>query len=190
MSVAKEKENKYVEYEIQGNIKELITDDFLREFRNQLFRVYGGCNLGSLADGAISLIASTSGWYVALGKACLVTHNEALLDYWNSLPWYDSDVFDDELVEMLIERHFILGDMFTVIENQLGVKKGNLATCCDCGGIYLKNMMVELPNEETECDAPMYRCLYCNDVKNSKNGNKGATDYYQECFKEIKAFNR
>ena len=188
MSIVGEKENDHVEYEIPSNIKELITDDFLKEFRNQLLRMHGEYSLDTFAQEGIPVNTSTSGWYAALGKACLLTHNETLLDYWNSLQWYDSDTFDGELAEMLIERHLILGDLFTIIEQQLGIKQDELAFCCDCRGIYQNDMMIKLSDEEAEYGFSKYRCLHCNDLKQTKDKSTNATDYFRECFDEVKEY--
>ena len=35
-----------------------------------------------------------------------------------------------------------------------------------------------------------YRCLYCNDLKNSKDKGFKTTDYYRECIKKQDEYNK
>ncbi len=189
MPIVKDGDGVCIKYTIPQDIKNLITDDFLKEFRNQLFRI-NNYSLDNFAEEGIPMNTSTSGWFAALGKACLLTNKEVLLDYWRTLPWYDSDVFDGELADMLIERGFILGDLSKVIEQQLGIKPDDLRVCDDCGKLYTKDMVVEI--EDDDEDFLMegflmsnYRCLHCQDVKQTKDGNENATDYYRSILKEL-----
>jgi len=175
----------HIEYQIPENIKQLITYEFLKEFRNQLFRIHENWSIDTFAEEGIPMNTSTSGWYASLGKASIITKNEELFNYWRKLPWYDSDLFDEELAEMLIEKHLILGDLSKVIEEQLGIKENELRGCCDCGKLYTPDMIIELSEEEAEDEYSMYRCLCCNDIKNTKDGNKNATDYYRSCLVEL-----
>ena len=191
MPIVREEDDVHIEYTMPQNIKNLITDDFLKEFRNQLFRINKDYSLETFAEYGIPMNTSTSGWFAALGKACLLTHKEELLDYWRSLPWYDSDVFDGELAEMLIERGFILDDLYKIIEEQLGIKSEDLRYCNDCGKIYSKDMVVEI--EEDDDDNLLisgYRCLCCQDIKDTKYGNKNATDYYRSVLKELDEYKK
>lgn len=178
----------HIEYHIPDNIKELITYDFLKEFRNQLIRIHHYWSIDTFAEEGIPMNTSTGGWAAALGKACIITNNRKLYNYWKTLPWYDSDIFDGELAEMLIDRHLILGDLSKVIEEQLGIKEDELRGCCDCGKLYTSDMVIILSEEEAEDEISMYRCLCCNDIKNTNDGNKNATDYYRNCLKEIESF--
>lgn len=186
MPIVKDGDDVCIKYTIPNDIKNLITDDFLREFRNQLFRIHEYYSLETFAEYGIPMNTSTSGWFAALGKACLLTHKEELLDYWRSLPWYDSDVFDGELADMLIERGFILGDLDKIIEEQLGIKREDLRYCNDCGKLYSKDMVLEIDiDDDDNLFTSEYRCLYCQDVKNTRDGNKNATDYYRSILKEL-----
>lgn len=185
MPIVKDGDGVCIEYTIPKDIKDLITDSFLKEFRNQLFRIHEYYSLETFAEDGIPINTSTSGWFAAFGKACLLTNKEVLLDYWRTLPWYDSDVFDGELAEMLIERGFILGDLTKVIEEQLGIKQDDLRVCNDCGRVYSKDMVVKVPDNEEDAFMSEYRCLHCQDVKETKDGNINATDYYRSVLKEL-----
>lgn len=185
MPIVGEGNDVYIEYTMPEYIRNLITDDFLKEFRNQLFRIHEHYSLDLFAEEGIPLNTSTGGWFAAFGKACLLTHKESILDYWRTLPWYDSDIFDGELAEMLIERHFILGDLSKVIEEQLGIKESDLRVCNECGKLYTKDMVIEITDTDDEELVSKYRCLHCQDVKDLKEGNPHATDYYRNILKEL-----
>ncbi len=181
MPIVGEDSNVYIEYTMPKYIRELITDDFLKAFRNQLFRILKYCSLDSFADEGIPLDTPTSGWVAAFGKACLLTNKEQLLDYWRALPWYDIDIFAGELADMLVERRFILGDSGKVIGNLLNINPDEIVRCCDCGRYYTKDMTTVF----MEDDLTQYRCLFCQDVKDTIDGNKDATDYYRSVLKEL-----
>ena len=185
MPIVKDGDGVCIEYTIPKDIKDLITDDFLKEFRNQLFRIHEYYSLETFAEEGILMDTSTSGWFAAFGKACLLTHKEVLLDYWRTLPWYDSDIFDGKLAEMLVERGFVLSDLNKVIEERLGIKQDDLRVCNDCGRVYAKDMVVEITDANEDELFSEYRCLYCQDIKNTKDGNRNATDYYRSVLKEL-----
>ena len=170
-----------VEYTIPEHIQKLITDDFLKEFRNQLFRLHPQYSLETFAEEGIPEGTLTFTWSTALGKACLLTHNEELLDYWRTLDWYDSDLFDDQLSQMLIDRHFILGDVSKIIEEKLGIPEKDLKTCCDCGRLYTKDMMAKLTRKEKKEAMGDYRCLFCQD---KATGEK----YFEKVEQELREY--
>jgi len=178
----------HIEYNIPEEIKNLITYDFLKEFRNQLIRIHEYWSIDTFAENGIPMNTSTGGWHASLGKACIITNNKDLYNYQKHLEWYDSDIFDGELAEMLIENHLILGDLSKVIEQQLGIKEEELKCCCRCGKLYTLEMVIELSEEETEEEMSGYKCLCCNDIEDTQDGNKNATDYYRNCLKEIENY--
>ena len=180
-------------YTMPEDIKNLITDDFLKEFRNQLFRIHEYYSLDVFAEEGIPINTSTAGWYAAFGKACLLTHKEGLFNYWRTLPWFDSDIFDGELAGILIERGFILGYLSDVIYKQLGIKEDDLRICNDCGKVYSKDMVIEIDSTEEDKDdlISKYRCLYCQDKRNTKDtDNWNTTDYYRKILEELDEYKK
>ena len=89
--------------------------------------------------------------------------------------------------DMLVERKFILDDSSKVIGQLLGINPDDIVECCDCGKVYTKEMVSVLTedDEDYEEDWTQYRCFYCQDVKNLKEGNPHATDYYRNILKEL-----
>lgn len=189
MPILGEGEDVYVEYTIPQEVKNLITREFLTEFRNQLFRIHEYWSLDTFAEEGIPMNTSTSGWHSAFGKACILTKNNELYKYHRSLEWYDSDIFDGELAEMLITEKLILGDLSKVIEEQLGIKEDDLRYCCDCGKLYTDDMVIKLPEDQWDRIVSYYRCLHCEDLINTSNGNKNATNYYIKCLEEVRTYN-
>ena len=191
MPIVGEGNDVHVEYTMPESIKDLITYDFLKEFRNQLFRIHEHYSLETFADFGIPLNTSTAGWYAALGKACLLTHNEELFNYWRALAWYDSDIFDGELAEMLINNRLILGDSAEIIVKQLGINPDDIVYCYDCCKLYTRDMVVALAvDDEDYCPDDgyiQYRCLHCQDAK---DGSGNATNYYKDILAELDEYKK
>ena len=173
----------HIEYEIPKHIKELITLEFLKELRNQLFRIHG-YSIDTFAEDSILFSPSTGGWCTSFSKACISTNSKELHNYWDSLEWYDSDIFDDELSNMLVENGLILGHLSEIIESQLGIKESELRECFICGKLHTVDMVIEAKEDDWDT----YRCLHCNDIKNTSDGNENSTNYYRSCLDEIKNY--
>lgn len=192
MPIVEENGSVYISYTMPEPIKRLVTAEFLKEFRNQLFRMHNYYSLDSFADEGIPMNTSTSGWFAAFGKACLLTNNEQLLDYWRTLPWYDSDIFDGELAEMLVERGFILDDKAKVISRMLGIDEDNIVTCCKCGRAYTKDMVsvIGKDDEYYDDDWTQYKCLHCQDYEQRTNKEFEVTDYYRNVLEELDEYKK
>ena len=178
------------EYRIPEEIKGLITDEFLKEFRNQLFRIFNHFSLDAFMESGVT-IATSHGWIASFGKACLLTSNEKVLNYWRSLDWYSSDRFNGEIYDMLIDKGLVLCDIFSLIEEKMGIKKEDLVYCSDCGKLYAKDMVVKV-EEENEDDVfyTRYRCFHCQDMKDTKEENRISTDYYRNALLELDEYNK
>lgn len=185
MPIVGEENDIHFEYVIPENIKLLITHDFLKELRNQLIRIHEYWSIDTFAEEGISTNTGTGGWFAAFGKACILTNSDELFKYYRTLPWYDSDLFDGEITDLLIENHLILDDLEKVLKEQLGLDYEDIKCCCDCGRLYTKEMVIELSDEESEEEIGKYRCLHCVDLKHTEDGNKNSTQYYRDCLKEI-----
>ena len=189
VSIIKDRETDKIGYEMPAHIKALATDDFLKEFRNQLFRIHKYYSLDAFAEDGLSTNTSTFGWYAAFGKACLLTGKEALLDYRDSLEWYDADTFDGEITDMLIERRFILEDIAKIIEEKLGIKAEDIVVCNDYQRYYSKDMVIEI----AEDDEPLlshYLCFHCNDMRETRDPRKIETNYFRDTLEELDKYRR
>lgn len=92
-----------VQYDIPEKYKTLLTKEILEQFARNLLAVFPQC------DDAYTLffLESTNGWVDAFSRAINVqaTNNKyrELLDYYFELEWYDLDMFNDELLDLMIE---------------------------------------------------------------------------------------
>lgn len=144
-------DNVYIQYTIPDKYKEMCTLEFLTELRRQLFRIHDFYSLELFADDGIPLNTSTSGWYAAFWKACKLCGKEELLHYHSSLPWYDSDIFDGEIAEMLISNGLILNDIeyyakkYGIIESDEEIK-----FCNKCFQFYIKEDVHPMPQNDED----------------------------------------
>lgn len=166
-------------YELPDEIIALITDDFLKEFRSQLFRIHKNYDLRLFAEDGIPANTSTNGWYSALKNACNLTNKEYLLKYWSLLNWMDAYIFDIELAKILIDRKFILGKSSDIkqenipekdfIAKQLNIDPNNLFYCDNCGGLYTNEMIVKVENLDEKDESEKHICLCCQDTLTAVN---------------------
>lgn len=183
--VSDEKGSVHIEYDMPKEIRALIDRDFLIEFRNQLYRIFDYWALDSFDEEGISMNTSTAGWAAALGKACINTHKEAIYAYWKKLDWYDSDIFDGYLADILLEEKIVLGSMSNYISEYLGIKS-EIRDCCDCFGFYEDSEVIELPKKEAEDEYSSYRCKTCEAIKSGKILKKDAK--HNDLNKRLKPF--
>lgn len=151
-------------YTIPVRIKEMMTYDFLKEFRNQLFAIFD-FDLETYAD-IIQGVESTAGWADALKTACCSTGKDDIWSYWNNLEWYDSDMFDGELGDMLIENRLILPTSDVILKNYLNVELEDIRVCDYCGRTFTKDMVITHTGVDAANDiAYEYICKHCNSHK-------------------------
>lgn len=109
MPIVGEGNNVHVEYKIPDDIKSRIPEYFYYAMAGELVSVMGASVLDLLevplecSDGTedydyyYDLHNSTSGWGMAFKMTCYKLDMMWLVDYWNTLEWYDSDIFDGEI---------------------------------------------------------------------------------------------
>jgi len=86
------------EYKIPEDIMELITDDFLNKFLDNLKDNFKRWLMNSqITEDELFYLEGTSGWSQALK-----TTSEKVFCYWNKLEWYDSDIFDSKITELMV----------------------------------------------------------------------------------------
>ena len=181
MPIVKSKNDVHIEYTIPIDIKNLISDGFLNEFLYQLIRITG-ISPYDFADDGIEYTQGTGGWYAAFGKACIDTDNKKLFDYRNSLEWYDSDIFDSEIIGVLIEKEFILGYKTDIIKRELDIEFEDVDVCDKCGKLMRRDLLIKNGEE--------YICPHCKDVDNGDAYGNGTSDYYREICREVDEYER
>lgn len=97
----------YPYYKIPKRKKWLFTDEFLQSFKDEIDLIYKLDETATMWNTYLH-ITSTTGFYKALEIASR-KHNitKAIYEYACKLPWYNSDVFDGELVEIMVQRKII-----------------------------------------------------------------------------------
>lgn len=168
------------EYRIPKALKKKINKNFIRQMMYELHMIFG-LNLDTpyLEYSALTN-SGTGGWYESFANTCRKTNNKELLEYYNSLPWYESDLFDDEVEQLFIKYKFIInGDMSDVIVEKTCFSKDEIAGCYTCGHWFPKEFIT------TDGDGDPV-CLHC--LEQEKSENKHANNYYQESCKKNKKY--
>lgn len=99
------------EYQIPEEILGRIPEYFYAAFAGELFALYGPSAFVPDEDGLreYRYHAGTFGWAAALWMACKKCDMQWLHAYYDSLEWYESDRFDEEL-EKVVETYLVGGD--------------------------------------------------------------------------------
>lgn len=107
-------------YKLPKRKKNLMTKNFLQTFKEELDNVFNKDNYPEVRNywNFYFHMEGTCGFYEALKSAC-IKHNltKAIYEYVCKMPYYDGDLFDDELVWLMVERGII--------------KEGDVSETCD-----------------------------------------------------------
>lgn len=95
-------------YTIPKHIKDDIPDEFYPMMLKELTDIFGDIILNRYC-GYFDLQSSTVGWGKALNSTCKSLDMMWLIKYYEELPWYDSDLFDGEIEEEIIQKCIING---------------------------------------------------------------------------------
>ena len=111
MPIIDKGEGTHVEYSIPQKIKDQIPEYFYIAFAGEIFSVYGWERSRDMFypekdEGYADLASSPFAWFQAFKATCRKLEVEWLLEYYETLPWYDSDVFDG-IIEQEISRRFM-----------------------------------------------------------------------------------
>lgn len=97
-------------YIIPEHIKKLIDKEFLLLFKKNLDNAYPVNSDGQsneLTEEHYRWSEGNGHWYKALLDASFDLKRLEIIGYWDSLEWYDSDNFDDTLIDMFLENDII-----------------------------------------------------------------------------------
>ena len=107
-----------VQYDIPEGYRELITEEVLAQFATNLLTLF------PQADNPYTCfyLETTAGWVDAFTKAVRVQNPgdkyQELLDYYFGLEWYDFDMFNDKVLDLMI-GHGILSGFSPCGENEI-----------------------------------------------------------------------
>lgn len=94
----------FFHYDIPKEIKSKIPEYFYYAFGGELLSVFGKDFLTKDDSGnyPLDFLSSSQGYSVAFDMTCKKLDMLWLKEYRDSLPWYDSDLFDGEIDEQTI----------------------------------------------------------------------------------------
>lgn len=109
--VGDNKETIHIEYKIPDEIKNKLPEYFPAAFAGELCSVFGPMVFEKDETNIFNLayLGGTSGWVKAMKMTCKKLDTGWLWDYYNSLEWFDSDLFDGEIEDLIVSR-FIEND--------------------------------------------------------------------------------
>lgn len=98
-----------LQYEVPSEYRELITKEFLEHFAHILRHSSQQVEPTTLAW---NYCAGTFGWYNSMCATIksMGQHKkeyDEILEYYDGLPWYDSDMFDSELISAALKAGII-----------------------------------------------------------------------------------
>lgn len=98
-------------YKIPNRKKKLLTKEFLETFKDELDKIFYKGEIDPSKRNYMNTyqhVESTVGFGKALRIAC-EKYNlvKAIYNYEDKLPWYDSDLFDSEIMDIMIEKDVI-----------------------------------------------------------------------------------
>lgn len=127
-------------YKMPNRIKNLCTKEFLIVFKKELMKVFDFITEDSTAWSDYFHVESTGGFYTALENAC---NNHpyrhmgiGIWRYARSLDWYDGDLFDDELINLMVKHNIIKAGSVEDYESGYDDYYKNT----ECETIYIKDI--------------------------------------------------
>ena len=95
-----------LDYEVPQEIRDKIPEYFYYAFGGEYVSISGSNALIPDEDGfsMLDYCSGSAGYYEALKATCSKLDMMWLLDYWNTLPWYHSDIFDGWLSDEVMKR--------------------------------------------------------------------------------------
>lgn len=96
-----------IEYHIPEDIIQRIPPEFYEAFLHQLQTVFKHDITYKDEETdwyGFEFCEGTGGWYEALKTTCEQMNMKWLFDDYNKLEWYDSDLFDDQLSQLIIKN--------------------------------------------------------------------------------------
>lgn len=155
-------DNGSIHYEMPEKYRKMMNSDFCNNFIKELHLIWG-FSLEDFNWDSVGYCEGTSGWYVAFTNTCRKLQLDELFVYYRNLPWYDSDLFDEQLANKLVEEKLLLPELYiTEVARQNNIPIEEIDTCESCGKTFRKSDMIVSVEPEDEHDEPVYLCLICS----------------------------
>ena len=154
-------ENGSIQYTMPNHIKTMIIPEFCAQMAKELHMIFG-IGITDTDYDCLLYQGGTSGWNVAIASTCRKLNLDELYKYYHNLPWYDSDIFDGELSDLLVEnKWFIPKSESDEIARQLGIDAKSIKYCDKCNKLFHVNDVEVYADSEDEYDESIYACKSC-----------------------------
>lgn len=168
-------------YGLSKRKRNLLTKEFLEDFKQEIINVFSKNDISHGKEpydysnetymGLFGQLEGTSGFYTALRTTCKKYNlSKAIYEYLNNMPWYDSDLAEDNIVLEMVRKGVIayekdedyqgIDDILT--EDQIKVKriykrKGYNEVCYDT---WFKNSIEEYKDiyKDDDCEIMFLEC--------------------------------
>lgn len=109
-----------ITYNIPKEYKEIITNELLLKFKNELHTTFANRLIENPTYyNWYSYFTETCGFCEAFYYACRLLQKEDLLNYYEKLSCYDNDLFDDQLMLLMVEKGIIKLGEPEEVENEI-----------------------------------------------------------------------
>lgn len=153
-------------YSIPQDIVRHIDFEFCETMLKELHLICGVA-LEDFDYDSVGYIEGTGGWYEAFVNSCRKLQKDELLVHYISLDWYESDLFDEVLTNMMVSYKLLLPTFASdEVARQNGFLPEDVAICDECGELFNKNELLKISECSEDHDA-VYLCRKCkNDDEN------------------------
>ena len=98
--------NVSISYQLSDELKDLLTKEFSEDIISRLKDIFPKYQDDKSLAGLFYFNSSSNGFFNAFRSTCESLNIEALLKEANNLPWYDYDIFIDEIADRVGELYF------------------------------------------------------------------------------------
>ena len=100
----------------------LVTKEFLESFRDNLISTFGHRDVFNFNDEECWIEhAGTIGYVNSFTKTCTQFDLENLSDYYDTLPWFESDAFDADISDLAVKFSVIKAMELEALDDETGV---------------------------------------------------------------------
>ena len=148
------------EYAIPKEYKKDIDKKFCKKMLQELHIIFK-VSLEDFDYECFSYLEGTGGWYESFATTCRELKKDKLLIYYNSLEWYDSDLFDAELTECMVNNKLILPKSeIEEVARQNNISADKIVYCEECGKYVDK--------KDAIYNKKIFKMYYCQNCETSK----------------------
>lgn len=153
-------------YSIPQEIRDLMDLKFQNQFLEEMHMIFG-IAIDMFSWNELFNYENTSGWSEAFLNTCRKTNKKEIIDYYRTLGWEQGDIFDDNLLDILIDSKLVLPGLYDdEVNRQLGIPLEKFDNCIHCGDYYLLEDMKQVVDDETGESCSCSECNNCLEVAN------------------------